>query len=93
VPLRLQRELGVSGTEEVVFTQLTAETDTYRDAVRFRNGAELLLQRLDPDQRVDVVSLCATETSEQPMTAHSIQTGSLPLLLTASTTNAGTPTR
>ena len=69
VPLRLQRELGVTGTEEVVFTQLTAETNTHRDAVRFRNGAELLLQRLDPGQRVGVVSLCAAETSEQPMTA------------------------
>jgi len=65
IPLRIQRELGVGAAEDVVFTQLTAETNTHRDALRFSNGSELLLQRLDPGQRVDVVSICPAETLEQ----------------------------
>jgi hypothetical protein len=64
IPLRLQRELGVGPAEEVMFTQLTAETNTYRDAVRFHNGAELLLQRLDVGQGVDVLSLADAEVLE-----------------------------
>ena len=67
IPMRIQRELGVRAAEDVVFTQLTAETNTYRDAVRFSNGSELLLQRLDPGQRVDVVSVSPAETIEQPV--------------------------
>ena len=66
IPLRIQRELGVGASEDVVFTQLTAETNTHRDAIRFSNGSELLLQRLNPGQRVDVVSVCVAETVEQP---------------------------
>jgi len=66
IPVRIQRELGVSATEDVVFTQLTAETNTYRDAVRFSNGSELLLQRLDPGQHVEVVCVSPVETLDQP---------------------------
>lgn len=49
--------IGVGRMEEVIFTQITAATDLYRDAVRFRNGCEVLLQRLREDQRVRVLSL------------------------------------
>ena len=65
IPLRIQRELGVGAVEDVVFTQLTAEANTHRDALRFSNGSELLLQRFDPGQRVDIVSVCPAETLEQ----------------------------
>jgi hypothetical protein len=61
IPLRIQRDLGVRGTEEVVFTQVTANPNTYRDAVRFSNGTELLLQRLERGQRVEVLSLSVSE--------------------------------
>ena len=57
IPGELQRELGVGPAEEVTFTQLTAASHCYRDAVRFRNGHEILLQRLNEGQRVHVLAL------------------------------------
>ena len=63
IPGRIQRELAVGPVEEVVFTELTAETNAYRDAVRFRTGAELLLQRLEVGQAVDLLSLGVPETT------------------------------
>src|SRR5579872_67393 len=35
IPVRLQQELAVGPCEAVVFTQISAATNTYRDAVRF----------------------------------------------------------
>ncbi len=61
IPERLQQQYGVGPEEEVTFTQLSASADRYRDAVRFKNGAEVLLQRLTPGQRVDVLSLSLSE--------------------------------
>lgn len=63
IPAELRRSLGVGATEEVTFTQATAEAYTHRDAVRFGNGYELSLQSLAPGQRVKVLSLAASETS------------------------------
>ena len=57
IPKRLQQELEVRDTEEVTFMQLGAEAYRYRDAVRFSNGHELLLQQLEEGQRVDVLRL------------------------------------
>lgn len=57
IPEEMQRTMKVGPSEEVTFTQLTAEVNTYRDAVRFSNGAELLLQRLREGQRVKVLQL------------------------------------
>jgi hypothetical protein len=67
IPQRIQFELGVRTEEEVCFTQLTAATNAYRDAVRFSGGAELLLQRLKPGQRVDVLSLSLAQDELQPV--------------------------
>ncbi len=58
---RLQKQTGSGETQEVTFTQLSAEPSTYRDAVRFHNGLTLLLQRLEPGQLVDVLSLAGEE--------------------------------
>jgi hypothetical protein len=57
----LQELLGVSAVEEVISVEQTAEAFTYRDAVRFANGQEILLQRLQCGQRVDVLSLSGRE--------------------------------
>jgi len=57
IPKTLQRELDVEETEDVTFTQISAEVNTYRDAIRFRNGRQLLLQRLREGQHITVVSL------------------------------------
>jgi hypothetical protein len=53
----MQRSIKISSVEEVVFTQLSAEVNAYRDAVRFKNGAAVLLQRLREGQRVRVLQL------------------------------------
>jgi len=57
IPARLQHELGVGPVEEVAFTQITAAVNSYRDAVRFRNGREVRLQELKEGQRVRVLDL------------------------------------
>lgn len=64
MPRNLQRELGVGETEEVEFVQTTAEANMYRDAVRFHNGRQILLQELREGQRVRVVSTSATPETE-----------------------------
>ena len=66
IPEKLQRELKLNSAEqEVVFTEL--ETTGYRDAVRFENGAEILLQRLTEGMRVRVLAL-SSEQEEEPGT-------------------------
>ncbi|HEY8461705.1 MAG TPA: hypothetical protein VIM99_15050 [Blastocatellia bacterium] len=57
IPARLRRKLNVREEEEVVFTQLTAEANRHRDAVRFSNGREVLLQEFKEGQRAFVISL------------------------------------
>jgi hypothetical protein len=57
IPDDVQISFCVCATEEVTFTQLTAKPYAYRDAVRFDNGREILLQRLDKGQRVTVLQL------------------------------------
>ncbi len=65
IPKDLQRQFRVDATEEVTFVQLSAEAYQYRDAVRFRNGREVLLQRLRCGQRLEVLSLCSSESREE----------------------------
>jgi hypothetical protein len=61
IPLHLQQRLEVGEVERVSFVQQSAEEFTYRDAVRFANRRELLLQFLRCGQRVDVLSLSGVE--------------------------------
>jgi hypothetical protein len=62
IPKRLQRELNVGETELMTFTEVSAEVNTYRDAVRFENNRRILLQALEPGQRVTVVSLAPVDS-------------------------------
>jgi hypothetical protein len=64
IPGRIQAQLAVGDTEEVVFIQTSAEEWTHRDGLRFKNGQQILLQRLDENQRVDVLSLSSEAPSE-----------------------------
>jgi hypothetical protein len=57
IPRNLQRSLNVGQTEEVTFTQVSPLSYAFRDAFRFKNGAELFLQRLKEGQRVKVLEL------------------------------------
>lgn len=66
IPKSLQKELCVHDTEEVRFIQTSAEVNTYRDAVRFYNGRQVLLQALREGQRATVLSLGASELEPAP---------------------------
>ena len=72
IPWHLQKRLRVGEVEEVSFVQQSAEAFTYRDAVRFANGKELLLQFLRCGQRMDVLSLSPEDGSEEK-TKHQIR--------------------
>jgi hypothetical protein len=61
IPKNLQRELGVGEIEEVQFIETTAEVNTYRDGVRFKNCRQALLQQLREGQRVQVLSMGVEE--------------------------------
>ena len=65
IPDKMQKSLGLeSGIQEVVFTQIG--TAGFRDAIRFPNGAELLLQRLTEGQRVRVLALSSEDDLLEP---------------------------
>jgi hypothetical protein len=66
IPKGLQRELEVGEVEEVKFVEISAEVNTYRDAVRFKNSRQLLVQALREGQRVKVLSLTAEEVEGTP---------------------------
>ena len=57
IPVRWQRRYRVSAEETVVFTQLSAEANTYRDAISFQSGARVRLQELCEGMSVEVLSL------------------------------------
>ena len=57
IPKGLQQQLSVGGAEEVAFVQRSATPYQFRDAVRFNNGREILLQQLQCGQQVDVLAL------------------------------------
>ena len=57
ISARMQQDLCVGACEEVTFTQISAAVNSYRDAVRFRNGREVRLQELREGQRVRVLDL------------------------------------
>src|SRR2546425_10252775 len=65
IPEALQLRLGLNATEEVTFVQLSAEAYQYRDAVRFQNGRELLLQKLDCGQQVEVLSIASGDIPQK----------------------------
>jgi hypothetical protein len=61
IPETMRRELGADLEEEVTFTQLTAEPFMHRDALRFKSGSTILLQKLEPGQFVHVLDLSLAE--------------------------------
>jgi hypothetical protein len=57
IPVDLQRKLEVSENERVVFVQTNENAFAYRDAIRFLNGKDVLLQKLRPGIRMKVRSM------------------------------------
>ena len=68
IPEYLQQSLDVSAVEEVTFVEKSLEAFAYRDGVRFANGREVLLQRLQCGQRVEVLSLDSVESEPERLT-------------------------
>ena len=64
IPERLQQALNVGSVEEATFVEQSADAFRYRDAVRFSNGHEILLQQLASGQRVLVLSLDPGESEK-----------------------------
>jgi hypothetical protein len=56
---------GFGEAEEVTFTELTMEPFRYRDAFRFKNGAEILVQRFPEGMLVEVLALALAEDPEE----------------------------
>jgi hypothetical protein len=61
IPEELQSDLNVGRIEEVTFTQISAAPYSYRDAIRFRNGRQITLQRLEEGQRIRVLDLSVAD--------------------------------
>ena len=61
---RLERSSGVGDSAEATFVQLTSEPFRYRDAFRFPNGAEVLVQKFDEETTVEVIALALAEDSK-----------------------------
>jgi hypothetical protein len=64
IPRPTQVELRVGDVEKVTFVEQSAEAFRYRDAVRFSNGREILLQHLPCGVRVEVLRLDLAEEPE-----------------------------
>ena len=65
ISTELQEAHGLGSTETVTFRQLSAEAQTYRDAVEFRNGVRVRLQELEDGQRVEVRTLSSEKADVQ----------------------------
>jgi hypothetical protein len=66
IPKSAQKLFGIGEAEEVTFAQLTDEPFRYRDAFRFKNGEEILIQKFPDGVRAEVLSL---ELEERPAAA------------------------
>jgi hypothetical protein len=73
IPAMLQHERGFQEeAEEAVFTQITDTPNTFRDAVRFQNGVEVLFQRFAEGQRVRILDLSSAEDQETALLGQSV---------------------
>jgi hypothetical protein len=68
IPSHIQKEFKLRECEDATFTQLSADPFRYRDALRFNNGQEVLIQQLNEGLQVKV--LCLTLAEEIPEPQH-----------------------
>ena len=66
IPADLQRRCRVGQEETAVFTQISSEFNSYRDAVRFQSGCQVRLQELREGMQVQVLSLAGTPEYASP---------------------------
>jgi len=78
IPTDLRQKLNIGAEEEVTFIKLNPTQPGYRDAVRFNNGQEILLQRLPKGLRLDVLGFSGSDEEEQePLSAGTRETAEL----------------
>jgi hypothetical protein len=58
------RTLALAVGEEVIFTEITAAWNQFRDALRLKNGREILLQSIGEGLQIQVLSLTLPEHVE-----------------------------
>ena len=63
IPQHLQRKIGIGREEEVTLTQVSLDSIVHQDAVHFRNGCVVSLQRLQEGQRVRVLTNSLADTT------------------------------
>jgi hypothetical protein len=68
IPQRFQKEYALQPEEEVIFRQLSAEPNEYRDALQFRNGRVIRLQELSAGQQVTVLDSGSPQPCEGDLT-------------------------
>ena len=76
IPDHLQWQLKIGEVEEVTLVQRSAEAYRHRDAVRFKNGREILVQLLQCGQRAEVLSINSSEAqsdAEAAATSHTYE--------------------
>jgi hypothetical protein len=69
VPTHIQKEFKLRECEDATFTQLSADPFRYRDALRFNNGQEVLIQQLNEGLQVKVLCLSLAEETPEPQNA------------------------
>ncbi len=74
IPVDLRFKWSVGADESVFFLQTSADVNTYRDALHFRTGHQVLLQDLREGMRVTVVSLSG-DFSGEPKPALAVPSG------------------
>ena len=57
IPVPVRECYRIGGTEEVMFVQTTASANVHRDAIRFKDGQQFVLQLLPEGLHIRVVSL------------------------------------
>lgn len=67
IPRYRQERWRVQAVEEVAFTQVTAATATFRDAVCFTNGCQVLFQELSEGQRVRVLDMSSHDPADMEL--------------------------
>lgn len=71
IPSGVREEFNVTAVEPACFVQTNSNVYQYRDAVRFSNGREALLQGLPEGIKVSIISLGDTSaTPEADIVAH-----------------------
>ena len=70
IPQFLRRQFDLAADEEAIFTQKSQESDSFRDAFCFKNGATVLLQALPEGQRARVLRLSSEVAPEHEVLLH-----------------------